>query len=131
MSDPAVTALLAKAIHACASARLLLQTDDLDGACNRAYYAMFHAARAALIAAGVADAGGKTHSGVIAAFGLHLVKSGAFPVELGRSLNHVEHVRMIADYRNEAVGIDDVRAAVDQAAAFVEAVQSQLGAPDR
>ena len=39
--------LLAKAIQAAASAKVLLDTGDADGACNRAYYAMFDAARAA------------------------------------------------------------------------------------
>ena len=32
--------LLAKAIQAAASAKVLLDTGDADGACNRAYYAM-------------------------------------------------------------------------------------------
>ena len=126
MSDGAVDGLMSKAAHACASARLLLQADDVEGACNRAYYAMFHAARAALIAARAPDIGGKTHSGVIAAFGLHLVKNGPFPVELGRSLNHVEHVRTIADYRDEAVDVDDARMAIDEAETFVEAIRAQL-----
>ncbi|MFZ4625083.1 MAG: hypothetical protein ACOYNF_12705 [Rhodoferax sp.] len=41
----------------------------MDGACNRAYYAMFDAARAALLAshAPVGPELGKTHSGLIAA----------------------------------------------------------------
>lgn len=43
-------ALMAKADRACASARALLVLGDVDGACNRAYYAMFDAARAALLA---------------------------------------------------------------------------------
>jgi hypothetical protein len=34
-------ALMAKADRACASARALLDLSDVDGACNRAYYAMF------------------------------------------------------------------------------------------
>lgn len=38
----------AKANQAAASARLLLTAGDTSGACNRAYYAMFDAARAAL-----------------------------------------------------------------------------------
>ena len=42
--------LMDKAKRACASARALLDLDDVDGACNRAYYAMFDAARAALLA---------------------------------------------------------------------------------
>lgn len=41
--------LIAKANRALASAKLLLDSGDVDGACNRAYYAMFDAARAALL----------------------------------------------------------------------------------
>jgi len=37
--------LLAKAIRAAASAKMLLDAGDADGACNRAYYAMFDAGR--------------------------------------------------------------------------------------
>lgn len=35
--------LMAKAVQASASAKVLLGTGDADGACNRAYYAMFDA----------------------------------------------------------------------------------------
>ncbi len=71
---------MAKADRACASARALLDLGDVDGACNRAYYAMFDAARAALLASGAsvtADTG-KTHSGLIKAFGDHLIKQGRY-----------------------------------------------------
>ena len=44
--------LFVKAQTAASSAKILLDSKDLDGACNRAYYAMFDAARAALIATG-------------------------------------------------------------------------------
>jgi len=37
-------ALMLKAARACASARALLEPGDVDGACSRAYYAMFNAA---------------------------------------------------------------------------------------
>jgi uncharacterized protein (UPF0332 family) len=66
------SALLAKAERACASARLLCGASDAEGACNRAYYAMFDAARAALLASGAVA--GKTHSGLMSAFSEHLVK---------------------------------------------------------
>ena len=80
--------LMTKANRALASAHKLFQDNDSDGACNRAYYAMFDAARAALIAskAPVPPEIAKTHSGLIAAFSLHLMKPGLFPVELGRAL---------------------------------------------
>jgi len=42
--------LLNKANIALSSAKLLLHSGDADGACNRAYYTMFDAARAALMA---------------------------------------------------------------------------------
>ena len=42
-----VADLMAKAAQAAESARMLLTSGDADGACNRAYYAMFDAARAA------------------------------------------------------------------------------------
>lgn len=41
--------LLIKASQAATSARLLLAAGDTVGACDRAYYAMFDAARAALL----------------------------------------------------------------------------------
>ena len=41
--------LMAKAVQAATSAKVLLDTGDADGACNRAYYALFDAARAALL----------------------------------------------------------------------------------
>lgn len=45
--------LLIKAEQALKSAQLLVAAGDADGACNRAYYAMFDAARAALLSDGV------------------------------------------------------------------------------
>lgn len=80
---------MVKAQRACDSAATLLATGDVDGACNRAYYAMFDAARAALLASGapVPSDVARTHSGLITAFGLHLVKDGPLTRDLGRMLN--------------------------------------------
>ncbi|MEO8858652.1 MAG: HEPN domain-containing protein [Burkholderiaceae bacterium] len=44
--------LMAKATPAVESTRALLDGGDADGACAWAYYAMFDAARAALLSAG-------------------------------------------------------------------------------
>lgn len=77
-----------KAHLAASSARLLLNAGDTSGACNRAYYAMFDAARAALLTSGapLSSEIGKTHSGLIHAFSQYLVKPGLVPKELGQSL---------------------------------------------
>jgi len=116
---------MAKAARALASAKLLLANSDLDGACNRAYYAMFDAAHAALLRSGVHvnPAETKTHRGLIAAFGEHLIKPGLLPADLGKSLNQVERVRLLADYTGEEIDEDKTRWAVEQAASFVEAVR--------
>jgi len=118
--------LMAKAGRALASAQLLLDSGDVDGACNRAYYAMFDAARAALLAvqAPVPSEVARTHSGLITAFSLHLVKPGLVAVEHGRSLNKVEDLRLIADYKGDPVTLDNAAWALEQAHLFLQAVQA-------
>jgi len=116
--------LMAKALRAAASARMLLDSGDADGACNRAYYAMFDAARAALLASGapVEPEIARTHNGLIAAFSLHLVKTGRVSVELGKALNKAEELRLVADYKNDSIEKDDADWAVQQAEKFVHAI---------
>jgi len=117
--------LLAKADRALSSAKLLLASGDIDGACNRAYYAAFDAARAALatIAAPVHAEDIRTHRGLIAAFGLHVVKSGSLSPETGRTLNKLEDLRLAADYAD--ISIDESKGtwAVEQASLLVESVR--------
>jgi len=126
--EPNVEQLMAKAKQASVSARLLLEAGDVDGACNRAYYAMFDAARAALIVskAPLPPEIARTHNGLISAFGLHLVKNGIVPNELGRLLNRAEEIRLVADYKGDAVEFDDACEVVVQAERFVEAMRSQF-----
>lgn len=73
--------LMAKAERACTSARLLCEAGDAEGACNRAYYAMFDAARVALLISGVPVRPdiGKTHGGLISAFSEHLINLDGCP----------------------------------------------------
>ena len=118
--------LFTKAQTAAASARILLNAGDVDGACNRAYYAMFDAARAALLASGINEStvNTKTHSGLISKFSLELVKSGQVSVELGKSLNKVEDLRLMADYKEDSILEEDAAWAVNQADIFVETLQT-------
>jgi len=118
--------LFSKAQTAAASARILLNAGDVDGACNRAYYAMFDAARAALLASGINEStvNTKTHSGLISKFSLELVKSGQVSVELGKSLNKVEDLRLMADYKGDSILEEDAAWAVNQADIFVETLQT-------
>lgn len=121
--------LMAKARTACESARTLLDRQDTDGACNRAYYAMFDAARAALLATGteVTVNVGRTHSGVLTAFSLHLVKNGPVPREIGRLLKQAEEIRIVADYGGDSISPDDARRLVEAAENFVNSMGALPG----
>lgn len=116
--------LMEKAKRAWKSAQLLLDAGDKDGACSRAYYAMFDAARAALIALGHVPEELKTHSSVIGQFGLHMVKTGLVSRAIGKSLNDVQEIRQLADYLPAQVPEDKARWAVEQARLFVGAVEA-------
>ena len=120
--------LMAKAHRALISAQKLLDDNDGDGACNRAYYAMFDAARAALIAskAPVPPEIAKTHSGLISAFSRHLVKTNLFPVEMGRSLNKAEDLRLVADYKGDPIETEEAQWVVQAARAFIGEVDSRF-----
>ena len=94
MNDVA-RALLAKALECLKSARADFSADRLNGASSRAYYAMFHAARAALEARGTTT-GGQRHGAVIRNFGLTFVKNGPLDPVHGRNLNAVAFVGAIS-----------------------------------
>lgn len=117
--------LLHKAITALSPAKLLLDAGDSSGACNRAYYAMFDAARAALLASKLSDdvLTIKTHSALISNFSMKLVKPGLVEIELGKDLNKVEDLRLIGDYKGDPVDNEDATWAVQQAITFVTSMQ--------
>jgi uncharacterized protein (UPF0332 family) len=115
-----------KAHQALTSAQQLFASGDYDGAVNRAYYAMFDAAQAALRATDIPEsaAATKTHRGLISAFGQHLVLTGCVATELGASLNKVERLRLLADYTGDPISTTDAAWAVEQARIFVAALRA-------
>ena len=68
----------------------------------------------------------RTHSGLIASFSLKLVKSGLVDIELGKALNKVEDLRLIADYKGDPVGMEEAAWAVQQATEFVPSMQNSF-----
>ncbi|PWR24107.1 DNA-binding protein [Zavarzinia compransoris] len=118
--------LMDKAVQACSSARLLLNHGDRDGACNRAYYAMFDAGCAVLAKFLPHEKHGKSHAGVINAFSLHFVKTGLVGKDLGRSLKRAEEMRLIADYRGGVLDSKDVEIIIDRAEYFIETLRGNF-----
>lgn len=112
--------------------RLLDQIVRLDAAelpepaIHGAYYAMFHAATAVLIARGaVAPA---THSAVIGQFSRLARSEGGTAREHGRALNRAFDLRLAADYGAEPAGLADVAPKiVRDAEAFIQFCASLCG----
>ena len=118
--------LMAKAAQAAASARALLERGDADGACNRAYYTMFDAARAALLAGRRTRCRQNAPGRAQRLQRPTLVKDGPMPKEAGRLLKHAEAFRYVADYSDNAVDLTDASELVRQAETFVATVRSML-----
>lgn len=110
-----------KAEQAVESAEGLMTGNDFNGAANRAYYAMYHAARAGLLSAGESGIG--KHGTIIGRFSLVLVKNGPLSPELGRAINNAQRIRACSDYEPLSPDPDDVRAMVADAREFVAAVR--------
>jgi uncharacterized protein (UPF0332 family) len=124
---------MSKAERSLGAARLLLDNGYTDEACSRAYYAMFDAARAALLIANapVEAEVARTHRGLMAAFGLHIVKPGLISQEIGRSLSQAQHVRLIADYKGDPVEAKDATQMIAWAGTFVGAIRDAFHLGER
>lgn len=120
--------LMRKAGVAARAARLLYDEQDFDGCANRAYYAMFDAARAYLIARhGVTTEAIKTHSGLISAFSRLGVKQDGLATDMGRWLNQAGEVRASADYGTRSVDAETAAHLLSQMDRFVAELSKALG----
>jgi uncharacterized protein (UPF0332 family) len=121
-----------KAARSLDAARLLLDNSYTDEACSRAYYAMFDAARAALLvsSAPVEAEVARTHRGLMSAFSQHIVKPGRIAAEIGRTLGQAQHVRLFADYNGDPVDAREAARMIAWAAAFLEAIGEAFNLPE-
>ena len=117
---------MAKADRCLAGAAANLARGDTEDATGRAYYAMYNAAHAALMAAGIETAATpiKTHDGLIGQFGLHLVKTGQLDAQHGRALAQVQDVRITADYASTPPSTKETEWAIGLATAFLAAIRA-------
>ena len=109
-------------------AEYLLQGGRYKATANRAYYAMFHAAMAALMKSG-GDLP-RTHGGVTNQFGLYYVRTGIIDSELADKLQDIYELRRKSDYELYAYfAEDEIRQAVENACAFASAIRRSLDLP--
>lgn len=115
---------LEKAIERLRVAEKLFRDGDYEDAVSRTYYAMSHAARAALSTVNVFP---KTHEGVVSEFGRKLVLTGVFPKELGKNLANVKAARETYEYSVTAtVGKSEAEAILSNAQRLVNAIKKHL-----
>jgi uncharacterized protein (UPF0332 family) len=121
------SALLTKASASLEQARLLLDAGHSDGAADRAYYAMFHAASALLARQGLSFS---SHRALLSAFGKELAKSGVVERKYHRMLISAFDLRQTADYGAQAtVEPAEARDAYQSAIEFLAMVRARLQGP--
>jgi len=119
-----VRARLTKAEGKIAAARADLDAGRYDEAASRAYYAMFHRARAMPAAKALRA---RSHSGLAAVFGEHLFRSGDVDAQLGRWLGQGRRTREIGDDDDFlAIEEDEASECVSRAAPFVDEARRWL-----
>jgi len=108
-----------------ATARKVEQEGDLRTAADRAYYAMFHAASAALAAKGIST---KTHTGLLNKLGSEYIKTGLLDRKFSGYMRMSFDLRQAGDYAIHAdidqTKVDEV---VDWADEFVAKLKEILG----
>jgi len=99
--------------------RVLFEGGRFAAAAARAYYAMLHAASAALLEKGIER---HSHQGVISAFGQYLVKPGLISDEFHRYFRESFDIRQESDYEPVAsVSKEQAHKIISRAEEFVEA----------
>lgn len=120
-------ALFRKARRALQTASVNLEDDDPEAATNRAYYAAFYAATAALLEVGETP---RTHGGTLNRFYFHYVTTERVAKHIGITLDYAFKARQRADY--EAFAIFDGLATADlirDVTTFVDVVESLIIEP--
>ena len=119
---------LAKALEGLHGARSELANGRYNNASNRAYFACFQAAIAAMLEAGLPVRERWGHDDVQATFAGDLVHRRKFyPSELRGVLNSLYGLRLSGDYQPRPVSRKEAEGSVKRAADFVGRIQERLG----
>lgn len=91
---------------------------------SRAYYAIYHAAQAALLTEGLRA---ESHRGLATLFGLHLVETNKLPKKLAKYLKNVRDDREESDYEVfSSIDSEVSQAALREAEEFLQGIKEFL-----
>ena len=105
------------------SAAVLLELEDFASCASRAYFAMFYAAQAALLADGEKVPGRQS---LRAAFQKRFVDGGQVPALAGESFERAGDLQERADYSTAPLAQVDVEDCLQHAEAFVNSLERQV-----
>ena len=107
-----------------AVARELFGNRHFNDTVSKAYYAMFHASRALLLAVGEDP---HKHAGVVSLFGERFVKPGLTAARFGRTLAIAQRLRETSDYDEyKHATQDEAQQAIQDAADFIREAERIL-----
>jgi uncharacterized protein (UPF0332 family) len=116
---------LEKANHLLKQADMMCELQQWDIAANRFYYACFHAVQALFIQNHLAS---RRHSGMLAQFGLHFIKTGIVDDRFGAFLHRMEQLREKGDYNCQfSVGKDELLSFVTPAHELMDLIKELIG----
>lgn len=105
-----------------ADAKAIVEAGMWNAAANRLYYSCYYMVTALLVSKGYETG---THSGVITLFGLHFVKEGLVPEEMGRFYSKLFELRQTGDYADWVyLKEEDVAPLVPKVEEFLKTLQS-------
>ena len=106
------------------AAKVLLREGFIDDAISRAYYGVFHAASAVLLAEGITV---DSHSALKTMFGLHFIKTGKIDKKYGRWLNRLKDERENGDYDIfTSFDREDAENSITEAEEFIQEMKRYL-----
>ena len=93
-------------------------------AANRMYYACYYMTSALLLKHGQSA---HTHGGIIGLFGLHFIKAGIVPSELGKFYSQLFELRQTGDYDDwKVVTEDDIKPLIPTAELFLNTLEKLI-----
>jgi len=115
---------LSRAKETLEEAKVMFQTNHPYGAANRIYYACFYAVIALLLTKNLTSS---KHSGVLALFNQHFVKTGIIAVDMGKFYSRMFDNRLDSDYAEWAV-VDkqDIQEELVHAEEFIKEVSDLI-----
>lgn len=106
------------------AAQSLVASENYKSAANRSYYAIFHAMRAVLA---FDEIDMKKHSGVMAEFRRHYIKTGIFDKKLSETISALSDIRTDSDYDDFfVISKEEVIEQIQKAEVFVTEISMYL-----